>query len=68
MWETGNTYSFSRLDRSDSCYSVRFPYLIARCSIERMTLRKLYRLFLDFGGADVEENVVAELLNLLPFN
>jgi hypothetical protein len=33
-----------------------------------MTLRKLYRLFLDFGGAEVEENVVAELLNLLPFN
>jgi hypothetical protein len=28
MWETGSTYSFSRLDRSDSCYSVRFPYLM----------------------------------------
>jgi hypothetical protein len=28
----------------------------------RMALRRLYRLSLDFGGADVEENVVAELL------
>jgi hypothetical protein len=28
MWETGNAYSFSRLDRFDSCYSVRFPFLI----------------------------------------
>ncbi len=36
--------------------------------MERMALRMLYRLSPDFGGADVEENVVAGLLNLLPFN
>jgi len=31
-----------------------------------MALRRLYRLSLDFGGADVEENVVAELLTFTP--